>query len=198
MISSFRGSGVASRRFDPEVLLPEHRAVGDPPAGTDANQERDVGLARARRRQRTEAALEAGVPLVVEVNERRIDDDGVSGRAAVGVADQRSLDLNDGPRRADGVPAGEREPVNVEIDYAALQRDRDVSVPGGPRQPAAGHRSGAAAHDVVGLDDADHRLPYEDLSLTGAGVAAEDGRTERDPGHDRGLAQPRLHDLFSE
>ena len=118
--------------------LPKYGAVGDPPAGADSYQERNVGLGRTYRRQRADATIEPSVPLVIEIHERGIHEHGVSsGRTSVDVADQRSLDLEDRPGRADRIAGGKDKAADVKIDLACLQVDADMSVLSGPRQTAA-------------------------------------------------------------
>src|SRR6185437_13262649 len=101
------------------MSLAEHRAVGDPASCADPDQERNVGLARAYGRQRADVTAEARFSLLIEFDERRIHENGIAARcAAVGIADQRSLDLSDRSGSPDRIPAGEHEAANVEIDLA--------------------------------------------------------------------------------
>ena len=83
----------------------------------------------------------------------------------------------------------------VEIDRAVLKNNVDVPIQRRPGYSAAGYRSGSAPYDVISLGDADHRLPAERIVRTGHGVPADDGRTERKPGHEQRFPQQCLHVL---
>ena len=95
--------------LDPDMLLAQHRAVGDPFPRRRSNQKRDVGLGRAHRRHR-DVAAKAGIAVLIQIHERRVDEDGIAAAcASVGVADQRSPDLNRRARRTDGVSGSKHQ-----------------------------------------------------------------------------------------
>ena len=55
------------------VDLPQYRSVRDPAPRAGSNQERNVGLGRAQSGQ-TDTTVELRVALVIEIDQRRVDD----------------------------------------------------------------------------------------------------------------------------
>ncbi|TMH53542.1 MAG: hypothetical protein E6H53_19655 [Betaproteobacteria bacterium] len=69
--------------------------------------------------------------MIVEIDKRRIHENGISaGRAAVGVADQRSLDLNDRSWSSNRISSGEHKAIGAETDLPSVQIDLGVSANG--------------------------------------------------------------------
>src|SRR3954462_12228500 len=71
----------------------QNGAVADPPAARGADEKCDVRLGRADGRHR-DVAAEVRIAFLVEFDEWRVDENRVAaGRAAIRVANERSLDL---------------------------------------------------------------------------------------------------------
>ena len=130
------------------MLLPDHRAVGDPSARAGPDQKRDIGLAQAHRRQRADVAVESSVTFVIEIHERRVHEDGIRARAAVGVAYQGSLDLHRRTWSPDGVPRGKHKAADIEIELSSVQIRADAAIQRRPRSRRTGNRSGAGADGI--------------------------------------------------
>ena len=106
------------------------------------------------------------IPFVVEIDERRVDENRIAfGRAAVGIANERSLDLRNRAGVADRISRRKHEAADIELHLPPRQVHGHVPAlrRPGSRSTEGGARSVPTAFPT--LDDADHRLPANGVAL---------------------------------